>query len=231
MRVVAKILLPLMLLIAAPALAQSEPQARVGRVGLISGALAYFGPEDTDWSAAKVNLPVAEGAWFATDPQSRAELRVGRDSIDLAPDTQLNIAELRGKATQLALTQGRLDLHLRNHDQDETAEIDIPRGGLWLLQSGVYDIDSGGPDQPTRIAVFEGSAHFVGGGVDTVVNAGDALVLTGADTLTATVERAAPDEFVRWCRSHDWHEQRLAAPYHVSPAMTGYEELDAYGQW
>ena len=78
---------------------------------------------------------------------------------------------------QIVLTQGRIDLHLRQLSQDETAEIDVPRGGVWLLQPGVYDIDSGGPDQPTRITVFGGSARFAGGGVDTLVSAGNVLVL------------------------------------------------------
>jgi len=77
--------------------------------------------------------------------------------------------------------------------------------------------------------VFEGSARFVGGGIDTLVNAGDALVLSGGGTLTAAVEHAAPDEFVRWCRAHDYDEKRLVS-HHVSPAMTGYEELDEYGE-
>src|SRR5439155_21760845 len=85
------------------AIAQREPPARVGRVSIVSGALAFFGPGDDDWSAARVNLPVAAGAWLATDPQTRAEIRVGAASVDLANDTQLNIAELRGKLMQLAL--------------------------------------------------------------------------------------------------------------------------------
>src|SRR6516165_2933329 len=231
MRVLAKSLLLLILLFAVPALAQVEPPARVGRVSLVSGALAFYGPGDSDWSAAKVNLPVAAGAWLATDPQSRAELRIGPDSLDLANDTQLSFAELRDRVMQIALSQGRVDLHLRRLQHDETAEIDVPVGGVWLLQQGVYDIDSGGPDQPTRVTVFEGSAHFVGGGIDTIVNAGDMLVLSGSGTLTAAVEHAAPDDFARWCRSHDYDEKRLAAPRHVSPAMTGYEELDEYGEW
>ena len=154
MRVLAKSLLLLILLFAVPALAQVEPSARVGRVSLVSGALAFYGPGDSDWSAAKVNLPVAAGAWLATDPQSRAELRIGPDSLDLANDTQLNFAELRDRVMQIALPQGRVDLHLRRLQQDETAEIDVPVGGVWLLQQGVYDIDSGGPDQPTRVTVF-----------------------------------------------------------------------------
>ena len=171
MRVLAKSLLLLILLLAVPALAQVEPPARVGRVSLVSGTLAFYGRGDTDWSAAKVNLPVAAGAWLMTDPQSRAETRVGPDSIDLSNDTQLNFAELRDQVMQIVLTQGRIDLHLRHLRKDlhlrhlrkdETAEIDVPRGSVWLLQPGVYDIDSGRPDQPTRITVFEGSARFVG---------------------------------------------------------------------
>ena len=187
MRVLAKSLLLLTLFLAIPALAQVEPPARVGRVSLVSGTLGFYGPGDTDWSAAKANLPVGAGAWLATDPQSRAEVRVGADSIDLSNDAQFNFAELRDQVMQIALTQGRVNLHLRHLNKDETAEIDVARGGVWLLQPGVYDIDSGGPDQPTRITVFEGSARFAGGGIDTLVNAGDVLVLSGSDTLSAAV--------------------------------------------
>src|SRR6516164_7739828 len=215
MRVLAKSLLLLILLVAVPALAQVEPPARVGRVSLVSGALAFYGPGDSDWSAAKVNSPVAAGAWLATDPQSRAELRIGADSLDLANDTQFDVAELRDRVMQIALTQGRVGLHLRRLQPDETAEIDVPGGGVWLLQPGVYDIDSGGPDRPTRVAVFEGSARFVGGGVDTVVNAGEVLVLSGVDTLSAVIEHTAPDDFVRWCRAQDYDGKRLAAAHHV----------------
>src|SRR5262249_6693103 len=93
----AKSLLLLLLLFAVPHFAKVEPPARVGRVSLVSGTLAFYGPGDTDWSAAKVNLPVATGAWLMTDPQSRAEMRVGADSIDLSNDTQLNFAELRDR--------------------------------------------------------------------------------------------------------------------------------------
>jgi hypothetical protein len=231
MRIPAKSLLLLIQLLAVPAFAQVEPPARVGRVSLVSGALAFYGPGDSDWSAAKVNLPVAAGAWLATDPQSRAELRIGADSLDLASDTQLDVAELRDRVMQIALTQGRVGLHLRRLQPDETAEIDVPGGGVSLLQPGVYDIDSGGPDRPARVAVFEGSARFVGGGVDTVVNAGDVLVLSGGGTLSAAVEHAATDDFVRWCRAQDYDGKRLAAAHHVSPAMTGYEELDENGEW
>jgi hypothetical protein len=47
----------------------------------------------------------------------------------------------------------------------------------------------------------------------------------------ATIEPAAPDDFAEWCRSRDYDETRLAAPYYISPYMTGFAELDAAGSW
>jgi hypothetical protein len=232
MRALARTLLTFTLaLCALPAFAQQEPAARVGRVSIVEGALAFYGPGDNEWSAAKVNFPVAEDGWFATDPNSRTEFRVGADSIFLANNTESGFTRLRDKDLQLALQQGRVALHRRQLNQESSTEVDIARGGIWLLQRGEYDIDAGDADRSARIAVFAGSARFVGGGVDITIKAGDALVLSGTDTLSATVEPATVDEFVRWCRAHDYHEDRLAAPYHVSPAMTGFEELDSYGIW
>src|SRR5829696_1347131 len=233
MRTLTRCLLVLALCAATPAVAASEPPARVGRVSLVEGALAFYGPGDTEWSVAQVNLPAATGGWFATDPQTRAQLRVGANSINLANDTQLNIAELRENFMQLVVPQGRIDLHLRRAAwrKNEVVEVDVARGGIWLLEPGTYEIDAGGADQPTRIVVFEGSARFAGGGVDQVVKAGEALVLTGADTLTAAVEPAVPDEFTKWCRQHDSREDRVAKARYVSPGMTGFEELEEHGRW
>src|SRR5215831_10498397 len=64
MRSLAKSLLFLILLLTVPALSRADPPTRVGRVSLVSGTFAFYGPGDTDWSAAKINLPVAAGAWL-----------------------------------------------------------------------------------------------------------------------------------------------------------------------
>src|ERR1051326_5877333 len=104
--------------------------------------------------------------------------------------------------------------------------------------------DLGGTDRPPRIMVFDGQARFVGGGIDRTINAGQALVLKGGavaesggsagpgtGTLSAVAERAAPSDFVRWARSHEYDRRKLTSAYYVSPSMTGYEELDSYGKW
>ena len=80
--------------------------------------------------------------------------------------------------------------------EGEKIEIDLPRGAVWILEPGIYDVDAGGGDQPERIAVFEGSARFIGGTLD-VRSGRVALVSSAADwedvgKVAANPRRAAP---------------------------------------
>jgi Family of unknown function (DUF6600) len=231
MRRLALAVLALVLAFAAPALAQESPPGLVGRVSYVSGNLAFHTTGESAWSAALVNYPVAAGGSFWADPQSRAEFRIGPQTIDLAGGAAVDVVRLDEQMMELGLPQGRINLHLRSLGPGTTAQIDLPRGGVWLLQPGIYDIAAGSPDEPTRIAVFAGSARFVGGGIDRTIPEGSALVVAGTTVLNGHLEPARPDEFAEWCRSRDYRENRLAAPYYVSPDMTGYAELDEYGSW
>jgi hypothetical protein len=222
----------LLLLLAVPAFAQQTPPKQVGRVSFVTGQLAFHMAGETQWSAAAVNYPVAPGASFWTAPQARAELRIGPQTIDLSGNTSIEVAKVDEHAMVLALRQGRINLRLRELPSSQTVEIDIPRGAVTLLQPGIYDIDAGSQDGPARIAVFEGSARFAGGGADTAIKAGDVAVIGGKETLTATLEKVAPDEFAEWCRSRDNRQQPVvAAAKHASPRITGLEELDSHGSW
>jgi len=221
----------LFLIAGLPAMAAEEPPARVGRVSFIAGQLGFHTKGDSQWSAASVNYPVATGGVFWTDPKSRAEMRIGAQTLDLDNNTQLDVARLDKQVMQLSVPQGRIGLHLRQLGEGNSVEIDISRGGVWLLEPGIYDVAAGSPDQPARITVFEGSARFVGGTVDVAIKAGEAAVISGTESLTAKMEKAAPDAFAQWCRSRDYREPRVAAQRHISPRMTGHEELETYGSW
>jgi hypothetical protein len=231
MRFLFKLVL-LVLAAAPPALAQApEPPSRVGQISYVSGNLGFHAAGDTQWSAAGVNYPVATGGSFWTDPQARAQIQIGPTTIGMAGGTELDVTNLNDQVSQFGLPQGRINLHLRQLDNGQSFEVDLPQGAVWLLQPGSYDIDAGTADQPARVAVFAGSAHFVGGGADIGVNHGDAAVLTGANPVTARIEHAAPDAFAEWCASRDYHAEGLAAAHYVSPQMTGYADLDHYGGW
>src|SRR6185503_8137401 len=183
-------LLVLSLLPAVTAFAQqAPPPAMAGRVAFVQGQLAFHMVGESQWAAAAVNYPVAAGASFWTGPQARAEFRIGPQTVDLAGNTALDITKLDEHVMQLALHEGRISIRLRELGQGDTVEIDLPRGKVALLQPGVYDIDAGSEDKPARIAVFEGSAQFAGGGADTAVKAGDVVVISGTGTFTVAAER------------------------------------------
>ncbi len=228
-----RIIVLLALLTAEPALAQQqEPPARVGSVSYVSGTIAFHTAGETQWSAAGVNYPVATGGSFWTDPQARAELQIGPSTIDMAGGTEIDVTNLNEQVAQIGIPQGALYLHLRQLEAGQSFEIDLPQGAVWLLQPGEYDIDAGAADQPARVAVFAGSARFIGGGADLGIKPGDMATLSGSNPVTAQVEHAAPDAFVAWARTRDYRQAQVtAAAHYVSPQMTGYADLDQYGAW
>jgi uncharacterized protein DUF6600 len=205
--------------------------ARVGRVSFVAGKVGFHSLGESLWSAAEINDPVSTGAALRTDPQSRAEIRVGADTIDLADSTQVAIARLDRRTAEITLNHGRIDLDIPQLGASETIEIDTPRGAVRLLRPGRYDVDTGGGDEPPRIAAYTGGAWFAGGGLGRPIEAGDALVLGGHGWAGFATEPATADDFATWCGGRAANRKQLAAPYFVSPAMTGLAALDAAGTW
>lgn len=215
----------------AAAAARAAPPARVGRVSLTAGKAGFRGLGEALWSEAAVNDPVSTGASLRTDRPARAEMRIGPDTIDLADSTEILIAKLDEHVAEIAVRRGRIDLDIPQLDAGESIEIDFPRGAVWLLKPGRYDVDAGSGDQLPRIAAYTGGARFVGGAIDVPVKAGDALVLSGSGAAAIAAEPATADDFARWCGSRAVDEPKLAAPYYISTAMTGFAALDAAGTW
>jgi hypothetical protein len=121
---------------------------------------------------------------------------------------------------------------LRQAGENETVEVDTPQGGVWLLVFGNYDIEAGDGEGPLRVAVFDGTAQFAGAGGDRRIEGGQFAVLTESEAAdAASIGPATADEFVTWCRDHDYDETQLATPFYVSRYVTGYAELDAAGIW
>ncbi len=165
----------------------------------------------------EINDPIAGGVSLRTDPQARALIQSGPDTIALAEDTEIATANLNNQVVEITVSRGRIDLDIPRLGKGETVQIDFPRGGVWLLQPGRYDISAGAGDQPPWIAAFTGSARFVGGGADIAINAGDKVLLTGSGAAAVTTEPASADEFAVWCGTHVVEQSRLAAPYYLSP--------------
>ncbi len=209
-----------------------SPPGRVGRVSLASGDVDLRVSSESAWADAELNQPIFAGEGLRTDPRARAEIRIGANTIDLSNRSEIEVASLRDGVTQILLSRGRIGLHLRQAGENETVEIDVPQGDVWLLAPGTYDIEVGEGEGPLRVAVFDGKAHFTGAGGDRLIEGGQTAVLMESEAADASsIEPATADDFVAWCRHRDYAETGLAAPYYVSRYMTGYAELDGAGIW
>jgi hypothetical protein len=216
----------------APLPPEWSPPGRVGQVSLVSGNVDLRVSGGSIWADAELNQPIFSGEALRTDPRARGEIRIGANTIDLSNGSEIEIASLRDGVTQILLSRGRIGFHARQAGENETVEIDVPQGDIWLLAPGTYDIDAGEGDRSMRVAVFDGKAHFAGAGGDRRIEGGQTAVLTESEPADAiSIEPATADDFVAWCRDHDYDETRLAAPYYVSRYMTGYDELDSAGMW
>ncbi len=243
-----RILIPCFFLLglfaSSPAQAEDPPLSRVGRVSAVDGTLALR-PAGGEWTDSGVNDPVASGMSVRTAPQGRAVLRSGAETIALSAATELDLAQLDASATWLVLRRGRIGVRLAPQTAAplvhgggvpgvapaRNIEIDIPRGGVWLLTQGDYYITAGDEHMPARIAVLDGRVRFVGKGLDTVIATGSANVLGGGDPVVASLDGAAADDFVAWWRPAGGADADQEALRYLSAEMTGTAALDGNGSW
>jgi len=218
--------------ISLPASAQDDPPSRVARLNMAQGAVSFEPSGEQDWVAADYNRPLTTGDSLWADQDSRGELHIGSTSLRLSAQTGLTFLNLNDRTVQIQLAQGSLEVTLRQVDSDDAYEVDTPNIALSLLQPGRYRIDVDPEGQTTAVSVLDGQGEVTGGGSSYNLNSGQRGSFSGTDTLNydvTNVER--PDDFDNWCQSRDDAEDRSQSARYVSSDVTGYEDLDANGQW
>jgi hypothetical protein len=180
-----------------PALAEDPPR-RVGSLDYVSGGVAYAlhgnaaEPGGPSWVAAEFDQPIAEDMSVQTGPLARARIRIGSSAVEIAADSELDVLNLTDQLIEASLWQGRVFLQIRNLQEGERVEIEIPTGALWLLKPGAYDINAGADDRPARVAVFEGTARFADGNTDLRVEAGQEAQISASYPATVVVSQLPP---------------------------------------
>lgn len=225
--------LALLLTLALPAQAQEseadDPPDRVGRVAVVEGNVSIRPPEQTDWTAAVLNYPVAAGTALYTESGARTELSFGNAAVRLDGLTEATITRLEDGAIGVRVDRGSINLRL-NHPIDSTrVAVDTPRGRFDIITAGAYHIDAGGTDKPTRIAVLEGEARFAGKTYQGI-RTGEALDIRG-NPETVTTGRAEQTAFDAWAMARDRVAVAPQTERYVSTATPGYQELDRAGTW
>src|SRR5579871_3942602 len=212
---------------------QQDPPGRVARLDYSQGSVSFRPAGEDDWVTAVPNRPIVSGDDLWADTDSRAEVHVGSAAIRLGAQTGITFLALDDTATQIRLAQGSLIVRVRHVDVDDNYEIDTPNLAFTLLQPGEYRVDVSADGNQTITTVWHGRGRVTGGGFTYSVIAGQAASFNGnQDHLDYDLQQVPDrDDFDGWPFERDDREDRADSANYVSREMTGYEDLDEYGDW
>lgn len=209
-----------------------DPPGRVARLNFSQGSVSFRPAGEDDWVNAVPNRPLVTGDDLWADENSRAEVHLGSTAIRLDAKTGITFLELNDQTTQIRLAQGSLFLRVRHLDDDDAYEIDTPNLALTLLQPGSYRIDVSPDGSQTVTTIWHGRGRVTGGGFTYTVVANQMATFTGSDHLDYDLEQLpGRDDFDTWAFARDDREDQADSANYVSREMTGYEDLDEYGDW
>ncbi|HEY6338177.1 MAG TPA: DUF6600 domain-containing protein [Candidatus Sulfotelmatobacter sp.] len=209
-----------------------DPPGRVARLDYAQGSVSFQPAGEGDWVTAVLNRPMVTSDNLWADEDSRAEVHIGSAALRLGAQTGITFLDITDNATQIRLAQGELLVRVRHVDDDDTYEIDTPNVALNLLQPGEYRIDVSADGNQTVTTVFHGRGRATGGGYSYNILAGQSATFTGSDQLQYDLGQVPDqDDFDQWAFDRDSREDDADSANYVSREMTGYEDLDANGDW
>lgn len=210
-----------------------DPPGRVGRLDFSQGSVSFRPAGEDDWVTAVPNRPMVSGDDLWADENSRAEVHVGSTALRLGPKTGITFLALDDHTTQVRLAQGSLILRVRHVDDDDSYEVDAPNLAFTLLQPGEYRLDVSEDGSRTNVTVWHGRGRVTGGGFTYMVVAGQSANFTGDQSHLDYDLGQIPDrdDFDTWAFDRDDREDSADSANYVSREMTGYEDLDEYGDW
>ena len=210
-----------------------DPPGRVARLNFSQGSVSFRPAGEDDWVSAVPNRPMVSGDDLWADENSRAEVHIGSAAIRLGAKTGITFLALDDRTTQIRLAQGSIILRVRHVDDDDNYEVDTPNIAFSLLQPGEYRVDVSADGSQTITDVWHGRGRVTGGGYTYNVVAGQSASFTGSDQqLNYELSQIpARDDFDSWAFERDGREDQADSANYVSREMTGYEDLDEYGDW
>ena len=209
-----------------------DPPGRVARLNFAQGAISFRPAGEDDWVSAVPNRPMVTGDDLWADEDSRAEVHIGSAAIRLGSKTGITFLTLDDRTTQIRLAEGSLIVRVRHVDDDDNYEIDTPNIAFSLLQPGEYRVDVSEDGSQSITTVWHGRGRVTGGGFTYTVVANQAATFTGSDHLDYELSQIPDrDDFDTWAFDRDDREDHADSANYVSREMTGYEDLDEYGDW
>lgn len=233
---------------AIPALAQDDMDdpgvnARVARVGYVTGQAGIKRSDAGEWERVVGDLPIVSGDEVVTESDARLEIQFDRQTyMRVAAGSYFRVSQLDDAGIALSLYRGSVSVRAIDFDtRSGFFEIDAPGSTIALLRAGRYRIDAAtslGPDVSVSVAEG-GQARVYSSDSGFTLNSGRTALLTsdgrGSDEWQTIASQDIPDEFDIWIAGRDSAIDRILRNtsynrYYGSDVF-GADDLDQYGEW
>jgi hypothetical protein len=213
--------------------AQEDLPGRVARLSLPDAAVQWAPAGTQDWQSAQANWPLTTGDRVRLPAGTRAEMHTGATALRLQGPAQLQIDALDDANLRVTLTEGSLNLAVRELAPDERIEVDTANVAMVVTRPGEIRVDTDPNGQSTAIGVRQGAATVYGEtGESTSLEAPRLARYAGRQLLATDVRNVgARDALDQWAAERLSAEDQSVSARHVSRETIGYQELDAHGEW
>ncbi|RJP34171.1 MAG: hypothetical protein C4527_02675 [Candidatus Omnitrophota bacterium] len=214
--------------------AEEEISLRVARLSHFEGAASIQRMQDEDWIDAMVNVPLMAGDKLYTAPGSRAEIQLEDNvSLYLGDDTFIIIQTLDDALGRIEIIRGTLAVNAQGVDFSRPPlEIKSTYFLATVLEQvkARFNVAEAGPAEiPVRRGTLriyrDGESHYR-------INRDEKLLVNDPDPMTYLyVGYNTVDDFDRWCDLRDAMNYTSPSKRYVSTRISGYSDLDRYGEW
>jgi hypothetical protein len=211
---------------------QYEPGRAVARISVLNGDVSVRRGDSGDVVAAALNAPLMADDRLLTSSSSRAEVQLDSSNIlRIGPNSEVRFVGMDVKSFQIQIAAGTATFRTLRASQAQV-EVDTPSVAVRPLRPGAYRV-SVHDDGTSEISVRSGEAEIDSQRGGERLQAGQTMVARGAasDAEFQVVQAAPYDNWDRWNDDRDRYLLNSQSYRHVSPDISGAEDLDQYGQW
>jgi hypothetical protein len=221
----------LALFVASAAMAEELPADRpeqIGRLVAISGAVSYHATPDAPASVASVNYPLTTGNRIATPARTHATIDIAAGRFYLDGASAMTVGRLGPGTTAVTLDWGALILRILPGGAGQVFVIETPRGRVRADQTGYFEVEVAAETGMVTVSTREGGAQLN----ETMVLPPGTRASIAKDAAPS-LDTAAEDDFIRRVAAEiaEAGENKIEAPSHVSPQITGFPEMQRHGLW